>query len=246
VQPAEIVEHINGGTFTAQPEESQIEQLRLLQQSIKDSYANFGKTYVKSYREYFPELDKTILPIVTKVKEFFPEQSLNILDIGSGPGEDLAYLQSIPSVNAVGLEPSPFFIDMCRHKVEDGVLERASVFQGVGEDMPFEADKFHLVYARNSLLHVPYITDSALGATSFFKEVVRVLKKEGILYLHLREGDRGYIQESTGRFFQLYSCEMIEKLAHNAGMKVLSMEQTTNKRFPTHNWKHWLEVYMQL
>lgn len=242
MQVAGIVEELNSGRFAKLPKEEQLTALEIIRKSTEESYADFGPTYTLSYRAYFPDIAETIAPVIEQTRKLVARKKLEVLDVGSGPGEDLMYLQSLENIQAVGLEPSDFFIQECRKLVEEGVLQEESIFQGYAESMPFEDNRFHLVYARNSLLHVPYVEGSALGAASFFSEVKRVLKKGGVFYLHLREGDVGYVQRSTRRFFQLYNKEMLEKLAKQNGFKIHSFKRMELEQFPTENWRKWIQI----
>jgi ubiquinone/menaquinone biosynthesis C-methylase UbiE len=223
-----------------------LQSLEDLRESVAESYRSYGKSYVKQYKAYFEEIEKNIYPVLNRLEEIFPNQKHNLLDIGSGPGEDLAFFQTLDNIKAVGLEPSEIFIDMCNKKEKDGYLLESSIFQGYAENMPFKDSEFHIVYAQRSLLHVPYVFHTAIGADKFFKESARVLKKKGLFYLTLREGDSGYIQKSTGRFFQGYNEEMIQSLADKNNFEILYFNKVTNERFPVGHWQKWLTVLLQL
>lgn len=242
----EIVDSINSGDFNNLTEKEQLIALQNLRNSVADSYNSYGKSYTASYKDYFDEIEKNIFPIINKLESIFPNEKHHLLEIGCGVGEDLEFFQTLKNFEAVGIEPAEFFVNICKEKEQSDCLLTNSVFQGYAEDVPFEDNKFDMVYAQRSLLHVPYVFHHVLGADKFFKESARVLKHKGLFYLTLREGDIGYIQKSTGRFFQGYNEQMIQKLATKNNFDILFLNNIHNERFPNANWQKWLTVLLQL
>jgi len=73
---------------------------------------------------------------------------LVLLDLGCGPGRDLAYFRSLGHV-AVGLDGSAAFVRMAREATGCEVLHQSFL------DLSLPAARFHGVFANASLFHVP-------------------------------------------------------------------------------------------
>ena len=172
---------------------------------------------------------------------------INLLDVGTGPGRDLRYLDQILEVYAIG-------IDNC-----DTMIEILDAFAKVGEissntyllmDMrnldQFEDSTFDIVRHNASLLHLPLIS-LGMGCDEAIAESYRVLKPNGLLYICVREG-KGIEFVSTiegvgGRLFQYFSIETIENLLLRNGFNILDIEERLEQR-PTGDLR-WLVVYAE-
>jgi SAM-dependent methyltransferase len=71
-----------------------------------------------------------------------------LLDLGCGPGRDLAYFRSLGHV-AVGLDGSASFVEMARAATGCDVLHQSFLA------LSLPAGRFHGVFANASLFHVP-------------------------------------------------------------------------------------------
>ena len=108
-------------------------------------------------------------------------------------------------------------VNLCKDKGLSTVL-------GDFNNIPFSDHKFDGVWAYTSLLHVPKdVVDISMS------EIVRVLKKGGVLGLGLIEGDFNGYRESSGvqlpRWFSFYAKEEIENLLTNFGFEILYFER---------------------
>ncbi len=97
-----------------------------------------------------------------------------ILDVGSGEGH-LTRMMTKQGATVIGLECSPRQLEKAKSYPKVGT---ETFLSGVGEHPPFPEQSFDSVVYFNSLHHVPV----ELQKTAL-KEAVRVLKKDGLLYI---------------------------------------------------------------
>ncbi len=113
------------------------------------------------------------------VKKVNPPINSTVLEIGPGPGwAGINVLKKRKDLTLVGLEPSP---DMIRVAVENASkegLKSIDYIKGFGENMVQLKDRqFDLVISRDSLHHWD-------DPGKVFKEIRRVLKPNGKVYIH--------------------------------------------------------------
>ncbi|MEP6713499.1 MAG: class I SAM-dependent methyltransferase, partial [Ferruginibacter sp.] len=100
---------------------------------------------------------------------------LNILDVGCGDGATEFFMQQYFSQWLIqGIDVSAESIRLATHKK----LHRADFSVYDGSQIPFEAEKFDIVFIAGVLHHIDYSLHSNL-----IKEIYRVLKTGGRLYL---------------------------------------------------------------
>jgi SAM-dependent methyltransferase len=93
-----------------------------------------------------------------------------ILDVGCGPGRDLAYFKSLGH-EAIGLDASQSFVEHARN------LTGCTVLQQNFMDMDLPLGAFHGIFANASLFHVP--SDNLPGV---LKQLSDALKPNGVLF----------------------------------------------------------------
>ena len=93
-----------------------------------------------------------------------------ILDVGCGPGRDLAYFKSLGH-EAIGLDASQSFVEHARNLTGCTVLQQNFMEM----DLPFGA--FHGIFANASLFHVP--SENLPGV---LKQLSDALKPNGVLF----------------------------------------------------------------
>jgi SAM-dependent methyltransferase len=140
-----------------------------------------------------------------------PSGSL-VLDAGSGPGRDCAYLAEL------GLRPMA--LDLSRAMLAEG-RRRGLAAPAVQADLrwlPFADGSFPGVWASASLLHLP---QNDLVPT--LREFGRVIGR-GCLYLALKEGEGEGWREGAGgpRFFRYYTSDAIEMALREADLEVMA------------------------
>ena len=121
------------------------------------------------------------------------EPPFTLLDLGCGPGRDLAYFKS-RGHEAIGLDGSPEFVDMARAATGCEVLHQ----DFLALDLP--AARFDGIFANASLFHVP---------TQELPRVLAALRESlvprGVLFCSNPRGDdrEGFSGERYGAFHSL-------------------------------------------
>jgi SAM-dependent methyltransferase len=125
------------------------------------------------------------------------ETVIKILDLGSGPGRDSFFFDSL-GYEVTALDPSTEMIRL----VSQNLSTRSRVVVGLAQEMNFE-NEFDGIWASASLIHVPH---EQMPET--LKRIARALKPNGILASSLIYGvgtpDQGEI-EAKGRYFNRIS-----------------------------------------
>lgn len=106
-----------------------------------------------------------------------------ILDIGCGPGRDLAWFSAQGHV-AVGVEGSPRFVEMARASTGCEVLHQSFL------ELSLPPGRFDGVFANASLFHVP-----AQELPRVLSELHAALRPRGVLFT---SNPRGYDEDSEG------------------------------------------------
>jgi SAM-dependent methyltransferase len=100
-----------------------------------------------------------------------------VLDLGCGPGRDLAYFKS-QGLEAVGLDGSSEFVEMSRAETGCEVLHQ----NFIGLNLP--ENRFDGIFANASLFHVP-----SQELPSILYELYSTLKPGGVLFSSNPRGD---------------------------------------------------------
>jgi SAM-dependent methyltransferase len=118
---------------------------------------------------------------------------LSILDLGCGPGRDLAYFAS-KGHEAIGLDGSARFVEMARLATSCEVLHQ----DFLGLALP--AGRFHGVFANASLFHVP-----TAEIARVLGELREALKPRGVLFSSNPRGDdrEGWMGSRYGVYYRL-------------------------------------------
>ncbi len=148
-----------------------------------------------------------------------------VLDLGCGPGRDIALLRQ-RGYQVIGLDRSQGMLRQAQQRV-GGAL--------IGADMrylPLADLSLDGVWLCAALLHLP-----RADALPTLKEVWRVLRKGGILYVSVQrgEGERWLETEGRRRFFTYYQLEELRKLAVEAGYRV---QETWLNALVDRTWIH--------
>ena len=148
--------------------------------------------YVLEFKKRF---DERFTPEVKRYADYFLRKlkGKKILDLGCGTGSHLQYFQE-RGFDAVGIDFSRGMVNLCKEQgFEVKVMDM--------NDLSFPDKTFDGICISASLLHIsgdriPNIVDS----------VKRILKKNGIIYVSVKEGKGDYV-ENNGyhRHFFLYS-----------------------------------------
>lgn len=119
-----------------------------------------------------------------------------ILDSGSGAGRDTKHFIS-KGYEVESIDLSKGMIEEARKRVPEGNFMRMDM-----TDLKFEDSSFDGIWCCASLLHL-----NEAEAEKAISEFARVLKKGGILFVSVKEGDGGADNEyidGIGRYFRSY------------------------------------------
>jgi ubiquinone/menaquinone biosynthesis C-methylase UbiE len=158
----------------------------------------------------------------------FPTQA-RVLEIGCGTGFVTRTLAGWHGVGqAVGIDPSPVFIEKARTLSQD--IPNVSFESGDGRSLPFAADDFDVVVIHTTLCHVPQ-------PERLLTEAFRVLRPQG--WIAVFDGDYATATVATSDYDPLERCmhafrenfvhdpwlvRRLPQLIHAAGFEVLPMQ----------------------
>ena len=138
----------------------------------------------------------------------FPkDKTLDILDLGCGPGRDVGYFKSLGH-RPVGLDGSEAFCAMARAYTGCLILKQ----QFLSLELPRHA--FDGIFANASLFHVP-----SQQLPRVLADLYAALKPGGILFLsNPRGNDEGWSGQRYGHYMQFETSQLF---LENAGFAVL-------------------------
>src|SRR5687768_5380955 len=128
------------------------------------------------------------------------ENKTSLLEIGPGAGKDSLFFQE-NGLNVKCIDLSPELVKICQQKGLDAQVMDMT-------ELSFPAESFDVVYALNSLLHIP-----KKDLPTVLKNIQTVLKPNGLFYMGVygRENESEHIWENDTytpkRFFAFYSDE---------------------------------------
>jgi len=132
-----------------------------------------------------------------------------ILDLGCGPGRDMAWLEA-RGASVVGLDVSAGMLGAARRVV------RGELVQADMRELPLPDGSFDAVWCMAALLHVP-----KAEAHGVLGEMRRVVRDRGLLALGVKQGDgEGWVEGPPGwdpRYFALYEVDELVALLADAG-----------------------------
>jgi ubiquinone/menaquinone biosynthesis C-methylase UbiE len=142
------------------------------------------------------------------------ESNPSILDVGCGPGRDMAWFES-QGINVTGVDYTQAMLELARSKVR-GLLVQTDM-----RKMPFKAHSVDGIWCNASLLHLPK-TESPAALLEF----KRILKPNGILFLAVQVGEGEHLEtrEVYGehqRFFARYGSSEMTQMLEVAGFQIL-------------------------
>ncbi|OYT36046.1 hypothetical protein B6U91_01990 [Candidatus Pacearchaeota archaeon ex4484_71] len=180
-------------------------------EETKLSYDTHATEYEKRTKDYIEEyIQKDFNLYLQNLK------GRRILDIGSGPGRDSIRFKQ-RGFHPVCIDISKTMIELCKNK-------GLEAYEMNMENLDFDNNSFDGVWAYTSLLHLP-----KSRIKNAIKEIKRVLKPGGILYLGMKEGNSEGFEKrehypNHKRYFALYPKEEIEKLI--SGFEIIHFSET--------------------
>jgi SAM-dependent methyltransferase len=138
----------------------------------------------------------------------FPkDKKLDILDIGCGPGRDVAYFKSLGH-RPVGLDGSEVFCSMARQHTGCLILHQ----KFLGLELP--GHTFDGIFANACLFHVP-----SQELPRVLADLYTALRPGGILFLsNPRGNDEGWSEQRYGHYMQFETSKLF---LETAGFEVL-------------------------
>lgn len=150
-----------------------------------------------------------------------------VLDVGCGSGRDLLWLRS-RGFAPTGFEQSTVLAECAR------VLSDCQVLEGDFFCHDFSDYSFDGLLMVGAMVHVP-----PLQFESIFKSICRALRKQGSLYISLKEG-KGTRQNPDGRLFYLWQREQLEEIFHRLDFTTVFFARSSSKREPSDIWLGYL------
>jgi len=190
-----------------------------------DSYFNFySKEYDSYYRPSLIEEINTTNPEKNAIIQRFqknnllPESPSDILDIGSGAGENILNLKKIfPNANLFAIEPSE---DSQKNLIKNGVKVISSDANSnweIGNE-----GKYSLIILRHVLEHF-------LNPVEVLKKIQASLKEEGLLYIAVPNNLRPtknleskWFRVVHTYYFNKYS---LKNILHKSGLEAIIMQE---------------------
>ncbi len=175
----------------------------------RESYEQMAPTYA----QISANMSETLLAFAQKFLGAL-EPNAEILDVGCGPGRDIAWFEN-HNINVTGVDFSSSMLKLAREKVHGALL------QADMRNMPFEVHSLDGIWCSASLLHLPK-TDSPAALLEF----KRVLKPVGILFLSVQEGEGEHLETreiygENRRFFARYTTPEMTAMLEVAGFQIL-------------------------
>ncbi len=138
------------------------------------------------------------------------EPGARVLDLGCGPGRDIALLQK-RGFEVVGLDRSQGMLREAQRRID------APLIGGDMRHLPLPDDSLNGVWMCAALLHLP-----RANALPTLQEVRRVLCTGGVLYVSVQKGQGERWSDSEGgrRFFTYFRLDEMRSLTLQAGYSV--------------------------
>lgn len=164
-----------------------------------EAYESAADAYTEKYR--------SLSAAARYGREFLDAlQGGRVLDVGCGPGSDLAVLADATD-EVVGLDITPSFL---RAAKTDGP---GPLVRGDMRALPLGADTVDGIWSSASVLHVP-----RADAATTLAEFDRVLRPDGVAFLSVKRRENG---APDGRRFTYYDPEAFRSMVTNAGFDVV-------------------------
>jgi ubiquinone/menaquinone biosynthesis C-methylase UbiE len=158
---------------------------------------------------------------------------LSILDAGCGTGRDVRFFKD-KGVRATGIDISFYMLIEAKIICPEG---RFCVMDM--NNLAFNDEMFDGVWACASVIHLPR---SHLSET--LREFHRVLKKQGILYLSMKQGvTEGYSED--GRFTAYYTDPMLSEALDANGFEMLNTDHNCAQKstFSRSTPEKWINIW---
>lgn len=162
------------------------------------------------------------------------ESIIKILDIGTGHGRDIQYMNNFGDVFAFGIDNSMSFIKILENLASIGKIPKNSYAEMDMRNLDkFDNDYFDVVRQNATLLHLPMLPNG-IGADEAISESYRVLKKNGILFVLVKSGIGLEVTDTEeglgGRVYQYHTNDSLEELLSRNRFKIIQMRKRYSQR----------------
>jgi ubiquinone/menaquinone biosynthesis C-methylase UbiE len=185
------------------------------------------KTTIETYDEiahHYKQKTKNLELVeeIKKFKKFLPESS-KVLDAGCGWGRDSKILSKTSKV--IGIDLSEKLLDLARAYAPDAKFQIGNISKTT-----FKDESFHGIWSNDTLIHL-----DRKDILPTLKEFHRLLKKNGILYISVKEGvGEGYEEEEMSnykpRFYTWFKQDEIVLYFKKAGFRIIETEVFYEKK----------------
>ncbi len=162
-----------------------------------------------------------------------PICDMTVLDVGTGTGKDIKYMNSRGITKVIGLDNSEGMIKVLKELEKRKEIPKNSFIKGDMLNLPFDNNSFDIVRQNASLLHIP-ITTKGKMLDKVMQENNRVLRKNGILFVSVKKGHGvQFIDTKEGfdkRIFQMHTIESITKVMEKNDFEILRMIEIKEER----------------
>jgi ubiquinone/menaquinone biosynthesis C-methylase UbiE len=172
---------------------------------------DFVKNTIEAYDKIAEEYSKTWgdIDLIKKYADLFLRflKGRKILDVGCGPGRDSKYF-SEKGLEVIGIDLSENFLKIARMKAPSVKFLKMDL-----RKLDFPNETFDGLWVCSSFLHIP-----KKDAKKTLKEFRRVLKKEGVMFIAVKQGKGEKIKEGIYNVF--YNKEEFEKLIRSMDFNI--------------------------
>lgn len=170
-------------------------------------------------------------PVLSNSAKHFKEllTTGKILEIGSGVGEDAATLVDL-GYEYIGIDISEEFVKLAKQNNPKLTFLNMPVYKLEFPDATFDG-----FWSSATILHIP--KDKIKIALD---EINRVIKKDGIGFITIKEGEGEKTDPATGRFFSYYTKEDFSKILEKSNFVIVEMSSNID---PKNN--HWINIYVR-
>ena len=198
---------------------------------MKDKIKEAVKTYNKIaelYSKY--NFEKLLQFQLSKFISLLPGKK--VLDVGCGMGRDVAYFME-EKLDVIGIDLSEKMIEEAKKRVKKGKFKIMDF-----RKTDFKDGSFDGVWSMAGFIHV-----SKTEMPKLLKEMNRILKKDGIIYIAIKEGKgekevKAPKYKGEPRTFVLYQQLELEEFLKNAGFEVVNSD-TSQEEFGD----KWVEIF---
>lgn len=155
--------------------------------------------------------------------------SAKVLDIGCGSGRDAKVFCEM-GLKVFGIDISSKMIEIATEQAPHATFSIMDI-----ENLTFTSESFDGVWANCSLLHIP-----KKNVASVLAQIHRILKKNGILYLSVKQGDGETIEQDQRyggieKFWSFFQADEIKSILLTTGFTIqeTTLEEITSS-YHTH------------